>query len=82
MIAVKEPEFDTQLLAGIRVALRKARDLGYPVERMDMTTSASAQGFTFHFAPLAAPGSIMTGGDLSLTFDPRTEQITEIRRGQ
>jgi hypothetical protein len=39
MIPVRDQEFDARLLTGIRVALRKARELGYPVERMDVTAS-------------------------------------------
>jgi len=35
MIAIHDTEFDSRLLTGIRVALRKARELGYPVERME-----------------------------------------------
>jgi hypothetical protein len=82
MIAVQSPEFDARLLNGIRVALRKARELGYPVERMDVTASISDGLCSVHFAPLADPGTIVTGGDLSLTVDPQTETISRVLRGQ
>jgi hypothetical protein len=82
MIAVKEPEFDSQLLRGIRVALRKARELGYAVERMDVTASVSDGICSVHFAPIAIPGTIIAGGDLSLTVVPETEEIAGVRRGQ
>lgn len=77
-----QPEFDTQFLAGIRAALRKARELGYEVERMDVTASLFEGGCSVHFAPITAPGTIATGGDLTLTIDPRTGAVVEIKRGQ
>ena len=73
MIAVKDSEFDTHLLAGIRIALQKARELGYQVEQMDVTASVCAGSCSVHFAPIAEAGTIMTGGDLSLTIDAGTE---------
>lgn len=82
MIAVTNSEFDARLLSGIRVALRKARELGYPVERMDLTASVSDEACAVYFAPVAAAGTIMTGGDLSVIVDSETEQITEVKRGQ
>lgn len=82
MISVESPEYETRLLTGIRVALRKARELGYPVERMDVTASVSEGVCSVHFAPLPDPGTIRTGGDLSLCVDPRTEEITGLKRGQ
>jgi len=82
MIAVKDPEFDTRLLTGIQVALRKARELGYPVERMDVTASVSRGICSIHFAPLSAPGTIATGGDLSLNVDPQSQEVVGIKRGQ
>lgn len=82
MIAVKDPEFDAYLLTGIRIALRKARELGYPVERMDLTASVSDETCSIHFAPVAAAGTIMVGGDITLTVHPPSEEITDVRRGQ
>jgi hypothetical protein len=82
MIATKSPEFDARLLTGIRVALGKARELGYAVERMDVTASVSKGICKVYFAPLVDPETIITGGDLSLVVDPQTEQITRLQRGQ
>jgi hypothetical protein len=82
MIAVKDPQFDAQLLTGIRVALSKARELGYAVERMDITASVSKGICSVHLAPLAEPGTIAVGGDLSLSIDPQTNEITRVQRGQ
>lgn len=36
---IHDAEFESRLLAAIRTGLRKARELGYDVERMDMTAS-------------------------------------------
>jgi hypothetical protein len=82
MIATKDTEFDAQLLAGIRVALSTARELGYLVERMDMTASLSEGLCSVHFAPVAPPGMIVAGGDLSLSIDPQTKVVTAVERGQ
>jgi hypothetical protein len=82
MIALKDSDFDAQLLAGIRIGLSKARELGYPVERMDVTASFHQGCCSVHFAPIAKPGTILTGGDLSLTIDPESHQVTTIERGQ
>jgi hypothetical protein len=82
MIAIKDPEFDAQLLTGIRVALSKARELGYPVECMDITASISKGICSVHFAPFSVPGSIVAGGDLSLSIDPQTNEVTGVERGQ
>jgi hypothetical protein len=82
MIAIKDPEFDAQLLTGIRVALSKARELGYPVERMDVTASLSRGICSVHFAPFADPGTIVVGGDLSLSIDSQTNEVTGVQRGQ
>jgi hypothetical protein len=82
MIAVKEQEFDARLLTGIRVALRKARELGYPVERMDVTASVLGGSCSVHFAPLAEAGAIVTGGDLTLSIDPEAEEVIGFLRGQ
>ena len=82
MIAIKDSEFDAQLLTGIRVALSKARELGYLVERMDVTASLSQGLCSVHFAPLSDPGTILTGGDLSLSIDPQTNEVKAVERGQ
>ena len=82
MIATEVPEFDARLLAGIRIALGKARELGYQVESMDVSASISQGLCKVHFAPLPEPGRISTGGDLSISVDPQTEVVSEIRRGQ
>ena len=82
MIAVKDPEFDSRLLTGIQVALSKARELGYPVERMDVTASVSQGICSVHFAPLPDLGTIATGGDLSLNVDPQTQKVIRVKRGQ
>jgi hypothetical protein len=82
MIAIKNTEFDAQLLTGIRLGLSKARELGYPVERMDVTASLSDGICSVHFAPLASPGTILTGGDLSVSVDPQTNEVKAVERGQ
>jgi hypothetical protein len=82
MSVVNDTAHDTQLLAGIRVGLRKARELGYDVERMDVTASISREVCAVHFAPIPQPGFITAGGDLSLTINSQTEEVIECKRGQ
>jgi hypothetical protein len=82
MIAVKEPEFDARLLTGIQLALRKARELGYPVERMDVTASVTQGICSVHFARLPQPGTIATGGDLSVNVDALRQEVVGFKRGQ
>ncbi len=64
-----ESEFDTQLVRGIQTALRKARELGYPVEIMDITASVST-------------GYITSGGDLTLFVNAESDELIHYERGQ
>jgi hypothetical protein len=82
MSMVTQPEYDTQLLTGIRVGLLKARELGYTVENMDVSASVSEGLCAIHFAPVSAPGFITAGGDLSLTVNVCSEEVVEYKRGQ
>lgn len=82
MNAVQEAEHDTQLLAGIRIGLQKARNLGYDVERMDVTASIADGLCAVHFAPASRPGFITAGGDLVLKIDSRTDEVVACQRGQ
>ena len=82
MIAARESEFDVRLLTGIQVALKKARELGYPVERMDVTASVTDDACAVHFSRSPAPGTIHTGGDVSMTVDPAAQAVIAVKRGQ
>lgn len=82
MSVVQEPQHDTHLLNGIRVGLRKARELGYVVEKMDITASVSKGICAVHFASIPEPGFVTAGGDLSISINSRTEEVIEYTRGQ
>lgn len=82
MNPVQQSEYDTQLVGGIRTALSKARELGYEVEGMDVTVSVSEGVCSVHFAPVAASGFVVTGGDLTVTIDSRTGEVVQFKRGQ
>ena len=73
---------DTQLVRGIQTALRKARELGYHVETMDITASVSDGICTIHFAPLPTPGFISCGGDLTVAINAETDELMQYERGQ
>ena len=82
MSVAQEPEHDTQLLTGIRVGLRQARELGYDVEKMDLTASVAEGVCAVHFAPVPRPGMITAGGDLAITINPQTGEALGYKRGQ
>ena len=75
-------DYDTQLVRGIQTALRKARELGYHVETMDISASVAKGICTIHFAPLPTRGFIQSGGDLTVTVNPETDELLEYKRGQ
>ena len=75
-------DYDTQLVRGIQTALRKARELGYHVETMDVTASVSEGTCTIHFAPLPTPGFILSGGDLTVTINADSDKIIQYEQGQ
>lgn len=76
------PDFDTQLLRGIQTVLRQARGLGDHVETMDITASVSDGVCHVHFSPIPAPGTIQTGGDLTVSVNSDTDEIIGYERGQ
>jgi hypothetical protein len=82
MSIASKSEYDTQLVRGIQTALRKARELGYGVEAMDVTASLSQGVCNIHFAPLAPPGYIKSGGDLTLLVNAETDELIRYERGQ
>lgn len=82
MSTATESDFDTQIVRGIQTALRKARELSYPVEAMDITASVSNGVCNIHFAPLSQPGYIITGGDLTLFINADTDELIQYERGQ
>ncbi len=82
MSTATESDFDTQIVRGIQTALRKARELGYPVEAMDITASVSNGICNIHFAPLPQLGYITTGGDLTLFVNADTDELIQYERGQ
>jgi hypothetical protein len=75
-------DYDTRLLAGIEVALAKARELDYAVETMDVSASMQNGKCVVHFSPVPAPGHIVMGGDLSVVVDPASNNVLEVTRGQ
>ena len=75
-------DYDTQLVRGIQTALRKARELGYHVETMDITASVSDGICTIHFAPLPTPGFVACGGDLTVAINAETDELMQSERGQ
>lgn len=75
-------DFDTQLVRGIQTALRQARGLGYHVETMDITVSASDGVSRIHFSPNPSPGTLQTGGDLTVAVNSEIDEVICCERGQ
>lgn len=75
-------EYETRLLAGIEVAMAKARELDYAIETMDMSASMQDGKCVVHFTPVPAPGHIVMGGDLTVTIDPNSNCVLDLSRGQ
>ena len=75
-------DFDTQLVRGIQTALRQARGLGYHVETMDITASVSDGVCHIHFSPIPAPGTLQSGGDLTVAINSDTDEVIRYERGQ
>lgn len=75
-------EYETRLLAGIEVALAKARELDYAIETMDIAASMQNGKCIVHLTPVPAPGHIVLGGDLSVTINPVSNSILGLTRGQ
>ncbi len=82
MSATAASDYDTHLVRGIEAALRTARGLGYSVETMDITASVSQGVCIIHFSPLATPGFIRSGGDLTVTIDTKADALIRYERGQ
>ena len=75
-------EYETRLLAGIEVAMAKARELDYAIETMDMSASMQSGKCVVHFSPVPIPGHIVMGGDLSVTIDPVSNSVSDLTRGK
>lgn len=82
MSVATSTDYDVLFVRGIQMGLRKARELGYFVESMDLTASVSQGVCHIYFAPLHTPGSIRSGGDLSLSVNPATDELLDCQRGQ
>ena len=82
MTVAAVPDFDTHLMRGIQTALHQARGLGYHVETMDITANVSDGVCHIHFSPIPAPGTIQTGGDLTVSVNSDTDEIIGYERGQ
>jgi len=78
-----------QLLSGqhgnaisFEVALDKACELKYELERMKVTFSVSDDACTAYFEVVPEPGHLVLGGDLTVKIDLNTKQVIDFERGQ
>ncbi len=72
-------DFDTLLVSAMKIALSKARELGYPIEAMELTVASNDMEHDFHFCPVARPGNIVMGGDLVIAVDRNSLEIVKLR---
>jgi hypothetical protein len=74
--------FETKLLTAVKTGIIKARELGYPVEKMKLSTWVENNHCFVYFEPQPEPDTIVTGGDLTVKIDFDRNHIVEILRGQ
>ena len=70
------------LVKAFDVALDKAREFKYELERMKVTFSVSDDACTAYFEVVPEPGHLVLGGDLTVKIDLNTKQVIDFERGQ
>src|SRR5438132_6718220 len=63
---LERPARERDLVRAFEVALDKARELKYQLERMKVTFSVSDDACTAYFEVVPEPGHLVLGGDLTI----------------
>src|SRR5437773_677791 len=79
---LERPARERDLVKAFEVALDKAREFEYELERMKVTFSVSDDACTAYFEVVPEPGHVVLGGDLSVKIDLNTKQVIDFERGQ
>ncbi len=70
------------LVKAFEVALDKAREFKYELERMKVTFSVLDDACIAYFEVVPEPGHAVLGGDLTVRIDLNTKQVIDFERGQ
>jgi len=73
---------DANIVKALEIGLKKARELGYDIEKMKVTLSVSDGACIVYFEILVPPGQGMLGGDLTVTIDLKSQRVIKFERGQ
>jgi len=73
---------DRKVLQALNVAMQKARELDYELEKMAVTLSRTKQTCTAYFHPIPEPGHAVLGGDLTVVVDLGRMECIRVERGQ
>lgn len=79
---LERERYDETITQALRVALAKARELGYEVEKMQVTVSVRDVKATAYFETIPEPGHAILGGDLTVVVDVKTLAVVDVQRGQ
>jgi hypothetical protein len=78
----QQQTYDSKLVAALGVAIKKARELGYGIEKMKITLSVTDRVCTAYFETIPEPGHAILGGDLTIKVDINTQTVIDFERGQ
>jgi hypothetical protein len=73
---------DESLVKALELGIKKARELGYEVEKMKIALSASDGVCMVYFELIPEPGHVALGGDLTVKVDLKTRSVIDFERGQ
>jgi len=79
---LERPARERDLVKAFEVALDKARELKYQLERMKVTFSVADDACTAYFEVVPEPGHLVLGGGLTVKIDLNTKQVIDFERGQ
>ena len=78
---LERPARERDLVKAFEVALDKAREFKYELERMKVTFSVSGDAWTAYFEVVPEPGHLVLGGDPTVKIDLNTKQVIDFERG-
>ena len=81
-MSTQQELYDARLVKALEIATQKARGLGYDIEKMKITLSASKSMFTLYFEVQPELNQAILGGDLTITLEIDTLRILGFERGQ
>ena len=74
--------FDDQIHQVLTLAIQEARNLDYPAETMEISLRMEEKQAVAHFAPVSKPGTLITGGDVTIRVGLQNMRVLAVERGQ